>query len=310
MNRATLGVLMALVFVVLESAQFVFFGGLFQRMSSFLFGFLVFGITVIGFVGWTALRNPRQIEVAISNPLPLIGVNVAATLAFAAYLTSVQLVEPAITYTISAGAMPITTYILYRFGVVEGEAMRNRMEAGGNLLLLCGIVYLAIITVAGWSGFVRGDWRIAATGVLLAIVDGVAFTWVLVYSQRLSRLGIGPGAVLGLRLPLYVLVAGGCVVLQVDGGDTPGALEIAWFVLIGLLLTAPPLYTLQTAISMISTLTISALTALGPFVIFGLQLLEGRVDYSPATLAGLSIYFAGALSAAFGAVRATSQNQP
>ena len=75
--------------------------------------------------------------------------------------------------------------------------------------------------------------------------------------------------------------------------------------MIGLLLTVPPLYTLQKAISMISTLTVSALTALGPFVIFALQMIEGRVDYAPATLVGLAIYFAGALLSAMGAVSAS-----
>jgi hypothetical protein len=44
---------------------------------------------------------------------------------------------------------------------------------------------------------------------------------------------------------------------------------------------------------------------LGPFVIFGLQVIEGRVDYSAATLIGLAVYFAGAVLAASGAVKAT-----
>ncbi|MEM7225625.1 MAG: hypothetical protein AAF495_21785 [Pseudomonadota bacterium] len=308
MNRAVLGVLLALVFVCLESMQFVYFGGLFQRMSSFLFGFLVFSITVIGFVGWTALTDPRQIRAAFENPKPLIGVNLAAAFAFGAYLTSVQLIEPAVTYTISAGAMPITTYVLYRCGLREGEPMRNTMEGLGNALLFCGIVFLAVITVLGQSGFVRGGWEVGVAGVLLAIMDGVFFTFVLVFSQRLDRVGVGAGAVLGLRLPLYIAVAGTFVLFEVDNKAPLGASEIALYVLIGLLLLIPPLYTLQKAISMISTLTISALTALGPFVIFGLQMFEGRVDYAPATLVGLSIYFAGALLAASGAVKAATQN--
>lgn len=310
MNRAVLGVILALVFVILESTQFVFFGGLFQRMSSFQFGFLVFGIVIIGFAGWTALRTPEQIKSAVAQPGALIGVNLMAALAFGAYLMSVQLVEPAITYTISSGAMPITTWILHKLGVSEGEDMRNWMESLGMILLAAGITYLAVITISGQSGFVRGDDSVAIAGVLLAIADGVFFTLVLVFSRRLNNVGVGAGAVLGLRLPLYVAVAGICVLYDVDYKEPLSASEIALFVFIGLLLTVPPLYTLQKAISLISTLTISALTALGPFFIFGLQLIEGRVNYSTATLIGLSIYFAGALFAAFGAVRATTVPQP
>lgn len=308
MNRAVLGVLLTLVYVLLEATQFVYFGGLFQRMSSFEFGFFVFGLTTLGLVAWTALGDPGQLRAAFARPRTLLGVNLAAAVAFAAYLTSVQLVEPAVTYTISAGTMPITTYVLHRCGVREGEGMRNRMEAAGNLLLFCGIVFLAVVAIAGYSGFVRGPWQAALAGVLLAIVDGVFFTWVLVLSLRLDRAGVGPGAVLGLRLPLYILVAGVCVLFEVDRKEAMQPSEIAFFVLIGLLLTVPPLYTLQKAIAMISTLTVSALTALGPFAIFALQMIEGRVAYSTATLAGLAIYFAGSLLSAAGAVRASARD--
>jgi drug/metabolite transporter (DMT)-like permease len=307
LNKATLGVLLALLFVMLESVQFVFFGGLFQHMSSFLFGFLVFGISAIVFISWIAWKDPAQIRNALSKPRTLIGVNVMAALAFGAYLMSVQLVEPAITYTISAGTMPITTWFLYKLGVA-GENMRNRMESVGTVMLFFGIVYLAYVTISGQSGFVRGDQDVALAGVLLAVADGVFFTMVLVYSQRLSKNGVGAGAVLGLRLPLYVVIAGGCVVSDIDFKQSLETSDIALFVLLGLLLTIPPLYSLQKAISMISTLTISALTALGPFLIFALQLLEGRVDYSSATLTGLGIYFTGSLFAAVGAVKAATAN--
>lgn len=136
------------------------------------------------------------------------------------YLTSVQLIEPAVAYTIGAGVMPLTAYLAYRARLPEGEPLRNRSEALGNLILLAGVGYLVAVTLMGWSGFVRGGTLAAAGGVFFAVADGV-------------------------------------------------------------------------------------LTAIGPFVIFGLQMVEGRVDYSTPTLVGLFIYFAGALLAALGAVRAT-----
>lgn len=307
MNRALIGVVWGLTFVFLESIQFVFFGGIFQRMNSFLFGFLVFGITVVAFVGWCAIKTPDQLKSAFANPRLLIAINVTATLAWMAFLSSVQLIEPAVAYTIGAGAMPITTYLAFRCGVPEGEAMRSRTEAFGNLLVLCGIVYLAAITVSGWSGFVRGGSLVALAGVLFAVADGALFTWLLIYCQRLDRIGVAPGAVFGLRFPLYVIAAGSLAALGVDHKVALPVQEISIMVAIGLALIIPPLYALQRAVSLISTLTISALTALGPFVIFALQVIEGRVDYSPVTLVGLSIYFVGALMAAFGAVQATAR---
>ncbi len=306
MNPAFAGVSWALAFVTLEAVQYVFFGGVFQRMSSFLFGFLVFSITTVPFVGWTAWQAPSQIRAAFANPAPLIAANLAATFAWAAYLLSVQLIEPAVAYTISAGTMPITAYLAHRFGLPEGDLMRNRMEAFGTLVVLGGILYLSAATICGWSGFVRGGAGVAIAGVLLAITDGVLFTLVISYCQRRDRAGVGPGAVFGLRQMLYVAAAGGCVALGLDSKETLPPFEIALIVLVGLALTVPPLYALQRAVATISTLTISALTALGPFLIFGLQMIEGRVEYAPATLAGLMFYFAGALLAAYGAVKATA----
>ena len=201
--------------------------------------------------------------------------------------------------------MPVTAYVLHKFGVREGDGMRNAAEALGVMLLFVGILYLATITITGHSGFVRGDQDVAILGIALAVIDGICFTWILVYSQRLSKVGVEAGAVLGLRLPLYVFVAGGFAALGVDDKGPLDLSDIVLFSVIGFLLTIPPLYALQIAVSMVSTLTISALTALGPFVIFGLQMFEGRVAYSPATFVGLSIYFFGATLAAIGAVRAT-----
>jgi hypothetical protein len=305
MNKAAMGVLWALTFVTLESVQYVYFGGLFQRMSSFLFGFLVFSVTVILFVGWTAFKQPQQLKNALAKPGTLLAVNLTATLAWGAYLTSVQLIEPAVAYTIGAGVMPLTAYLAYRVGLPEGEPLRNRSEALGNLILLAGIGYLVAVTLMGWSGFVRGGTLAAAGGVFFAVADGVLFTLMLIYCQRLGGFGVGPGAVFGLRFPLYVLVAGGLAAMGADYKEAIPPSEVALIVAIGLALVIPPLFALQKAVATVSTMTIGALTALGPFVIFGLQMIEGRVNYSTATLAGLFTYFAGALLAALGAVRAT-----
>ena len=305
MSKSTIGVIWGLAFVVIESIQFVYFGGLFQRMSSFQFGFLVFGIASIAFIGWTALKSPDQLKAAFANWAMLIVINVLACIAVAAFLMSVQLIEPAVSYSIGAGTMPLTAYVAYRLGVNEGEAMRNRTEALGNVLLFVSIGFLTLATIAGWTGFVRGGPMVAIAGVLCAIADGVAFTVLLIYCQRLNKSGVGAGAVFGLRFPLYVLVVGGIALTGLDQRAPLDFSEIAFIIAVGLALTVPPLYALQKAVATVSTMTISVLSALGPFIIFMLQIIEGRVDYSQATLAGLAVYFAGALLAAFGAVRAT-----
>lgn len=296
-------------FVVLESTQFVFFGGVFRRISSFVFGFLVFAITTLGFVGWAWVTAPGQIRAALARPGLLLAINVTAALSWLALLISVQLIEPAVAYTIGAGAMPIAALLFQRLGVSGGAGPRNGMEAAGVALIALAVAFLSLATVMGWSGFVRGDLQIAPwialAGVSLAFGEGMLFTWLLILCQRIDRTGVGPGAIFGLRFPLYVLIAGAGAAVGLDSKAPLDAVEIALLVALGLLLIVPPLYALQRTVALLPTVTISVLTALGPFVIFVLQMVEGRVAYAPATLLGLAIYFAGALLAAYGAVGAT-----
>lgn len=305
MSPGAAGIVWALGFVLLESIQFVFFGNVFQRISSHLFGFYVLAITTIAFVSWSALRRPAELRLALAQPRLLLAINVIATLSWVMFLLAVQIIEPAIAYTLGAAAMPLAAWAFARAGVAEGTGPRNLTESTGFILIFCGAIFLAIVTIAGWSGFVRGGPIAAMLGAALALGEGVLFTWLLVLCQRLDRKGVSANVVFGLRFPLYVVAAGMLGAMGFDQKAPISAGETAVIVALGLILIIPPLYALQRAVALISTLTISVLTALGPFVIFSLQLFEGRVEHSTATLIGLGIFFAGSLAAAVGAVRAT-----
>ena len=66
-------------------------------------------------------------------------------------------------------------------------------------------------------------------------------------------------------------------------------------VFIWLVIMAVPLFAMQKAIAAVSLFLLSSITALGPFMVFGFQLLEGRVAYSRYTLIGLLTYSLGAM---------------
>ena len=311
MSRSLFGLFWALAFVFIEALQYVYFGNIFQRMNSYLFGAIVFGISAALVIGAAAIRTPDQMRAAGRNLPVLFIVNVLVCLSWIAILISVQVIEPAIAYTLGAGAMPLAAWAAHLRGIPEGDAPRNGLERLGLWTILASLAWLSVVTVAGQSGFVRGGVGVGLMGVALALSEGVMFTAVLVYCQRLDRRGIGPGAVFGLRFVLYVVVAAAAAAMGLDAKPvTPGAGELAAITGFGLLLIVPPLYALQRAVALISTLTISVLTALGPFLIFAMQMAEGRVSFAPATLAGLALFFAGSLLAAFGAVRATMRARP
>lgn len=51
-----------------------------------------------------------------------------------------------------------------------------------------------------------------------------------------------------------------------------------------------------------STLSLAAITALGPLFVFLFQIVERRVAYAPATMTGLMNYFTGAVLMAMAAL--------
>ena len=291
-------------FVVLEAVQAVFFGGVFQRMDAFLIGSLVFGLTTAGAVSWTWVRYPEQISRAFANRDALIGMNASAAGGWIAYLVAIQIIEPAVAFTIFSGMVPLATLLAARLGVTEASSARNRVEVFGYVLLAAGLVALVSITFAGLSGFIRGGIFVAAGGISLAVLSGALIAWMLFYCHRLDCAGVGPVAQFGLRFLFYIVLSLGGVALGLDAkGEVPVS-DLALAVLVGLLVMAFPIYAVQKAVTLVSPLTIGAVTALGPLFVFSFQVMEGRVEFAQATVFGLGIYFVGAAVAAFGSAQA------
>jgi len=299
------GLAWAMVFVVLDAAQAVYFGGVLQRHDAFLLGGTVFGLSAAGCLAWTAIRAPKDLRQALGQGRALAGLNISVAGAFVAYFHALQMIEPAVAFALFAGVIPIVTIIAGRVGIGEAERSRNRIEAVGNATIVAGLSLLAIATVLGLSGFVRGGAVVAAAGVALAVVAGAFITFMLLCSARLDAAGVGPVAQYGLRFPLYLVVAACGVALGLDAKGPVTATDFAVAVAIGMVLLAFPIYAVQKAVSLVTPLTIGSIAATSPLIVFVMQIVEGRVAVSGATAAGLTVYFAGALVAAWGGFLAT-----
>lgn len=289
MKSGLSGIVWCATFLVLDAAQAVYFGGVFQRMDSFLVGALVFGLSAAGCVAWTALRGRSEIERAFANRNWLVGLNVTAAGAWLAYLIALQLIEPAIAFAIFSGVIPIATVL------VEGRGRAGGAANPGHWALAAGMALLGVFTLLGWSGFVRGGLAGALAGLALATFAGALIAGMLIYSDRLARACVGPVAQYGLRFPLYLALATGGVLLGLDDKGAVEPADLVNVVLAGMVLLAFPIYAVQKAVSLTSPLTVATFAATCPLVVFLMQVAEGRVDYAPATLAGLLVFFAGAL---------------
>ncbi|MEC9344319.1 MAG: hypothetical protein VYD64_10800 [Pseudomonadota bacterium] len=298
--RLSAGIWWCLTFLVLDAVQAVYCGGIFQRLDSFGFGAIVFGVPAAAAIGFVWLAKPGQLEAALKARASLVWLNVTTAGAWLAYFLAIQLIEPAVAFTLFSGTIPLAALVAARLGFDAPAEAGGALARAGHMLLAAGMVALAVFTLAGWSGFVRGGVAVALAGLALSAVAGALITGMLLSSHGLVRAGVGPLAQFGLRFPLYTVLALAGFALGIDAKpETVTALpDYLFAVAVGFAVLSFPIYAVQQAVALTSTTTIAAFAAAGPLVVFGLQMVEGRVDYSTATLAGLVVYFAGALTAA------------
>lgn len=301
------GLIWCATFVVLDAAQAVVFGSLLQRMDSLLIGLLVFGLSSAGCLAAVLWQRPGEIRAALAEPATLAWLNISTGGGWLVYLGALQLIEPAVAFTIFSGVIPLTVVAARAWmRSTDGGALHAWERAGLSILSL-GLIALAVATLAGLSGFVRGGIGIAALGLVLSVLSGIGMSGMLLASYRLSARGVGPLAVFSVRFPLYLVLAGGGYLLGFDDKGPVAPADLLAAVAVGLVVLAFPIYAVQKAVSLTSALTLSAATALIPVVVLAMQLVEGRVGYSRATAVGLAIYTAGALIAATGRARAVSR---
>lgn len=307
LDRSTVGLFWCVVFVVLDAAQAVYLGALLQTLDSFLLGGAVFGVCTVGCLGWVALRRPAQLVLAWNCRPTVLFLNATVAVGWSLYFLAVQTIEPAVAFTLFVGAIPLTTAAAGLLGVREGEVPRNGLEWLGNGTIALALVFLLLASVTGLTGFVRGAATGAVLGCALAFGGGIAIAGMLLCGQRLHRAGLDPITQFGLRFPLYLLV---CVGGVAGGLDAKGPVDLGDFAVafaFGLLLLAFPIYAVQKAISLVSSMTLAAIAATAPLLIFLLQMAEGRVAVAPVTAAGLVVFFAGSLIGLAGTARALSR---
>jgi len=301
MSPTQLGVACCLGYVLLQAIQAVFLGSVFQGADSFLVGAWVFGISVVVCIGATAVFRPAELIAAARAWQLVVILNLISAIVWVTFFFAIELVEPAVVFTIFSGMVPLGTVLARWFGIPEASLPGDWRFRLGNILILLSILILTGITVSGLSGFVRGGADAAAAGVFLAAVSGTGTAFIILYSVRLNARRVGPFAQFGLRFILYTVLAIIGVRMGIDAkeGAEPG-LPLAVVVAAGLVVIALPLYLVQKAVPLIPASTIAALAALGPVVVFTAQFADGRVHTSSATFEGLLVFIAGALIAVWG----------
>ena len=296
--KRSLGLFYCLAFVSLEAIQAVYFGSVFQRMDSFLLGGAIFGMASASSLLWVAWRKGGQFALAWREWRTMAKAGIGTAVSWVAYFIALQLIEPAVAYTVFSGAVPLAILAAARRGVPEASSAAGRGSRLGHMLIAASLIYLCLASIAGLTGFERGGMVGGIGGVIAVLVTGLSSTWVIFYCRRLSRAGVTATTQFGLRYLPYIAVAALAAAIGIDAKPPVPIWQISQALVIGLALVATPSYLVQRAIPLVSPLLIGLAGALGPFLVFALQAVEGRIAYSSWTLAGLVVYCVGTVVAA------------
>ena len=239
------------------------------------------------------MRDRGQFAVARREWRNLAKAGIGTAASWVGYFVALQLMEPAVAYTVFSGLVPLIILGAARRGVPEASSAAGRGSRLGHMLIAASVIYLCLVSIAGLTGFERGGMIGAIGGVIALLATGLSSTWVIFYCRRLDRAGVTVTALFGLRYLPYVALAGVAAAIGIDAKPPVPSWQTTEALAIGLALVATPSYLVQRAIPLVAPLVIGLAAALGPFLVFGLQAVEGRIAYSSWTLVGLVVYCLG-----------------
>ncbi len=291
-DREALGFFASLVFTAMAAVRDVYFAGVFQEVSPLLVGVVAFSLCSIVFLPIALVRSPASVGRLLRRPRELVGVNATTALAWIAFFYALRTTEPLLVQVLFSGIGPLTIVCL------DGHD-RSRGERVGHWGLMATMALAAAVVLAGLSGGPPQPFGFALLGVVLALFAGFSISVSTMLSRRLNDAGIDPTALVALRFLGATLMA---AALTLPAGQRLAAVAARETILgvagASLLLMVVPIYVNQVGIALASPLTVRVALAVGPVLIFVLQLVEGRLSSSPYSLTCAVLYGVVAITAA------------
>jgi drug/metabolite transporter (DMT)-like permease len=294
------GPLAVLAFVILSAFRDVFFADALRAAPFFAVALIAFATCTAAFLVFALLERQRTLRVVLTDWRTFLLMNVFTAVSWLQYFQSLRFLEPAIANVLHAGLGPLTILAMGAAGwrIVEAGRM-TAVEAALQAGMAFCLAALVAVALAGLSAGAGGT--TALIGCAFAAGSGVTITIATLYAKRLHEAGASAAAVVGTRF-LGVLAAG-LVALALGSGEarTAVATPATWLTLApaAFLFMAVPIYLNQIGVKLASPVTVRVLLALGPVFLIALQTAVGGLALSGYSLAGVLIYCAIAMGAAF-----------
>lgn len=298
-RREAAGFLLSLAFAGLAAVRDVYFGGLFQRVNPLGVALLAFGLSTLSFLPLALARDRGGLAVLARRPGRLVWINVTTALAWLSFFFALRTIEPAVVQVLFYGVGPLS--VRWVDGCIPGSlpTTLTPLERRLHLALSASLAVAGTVVLAGLSGLGAQPVAAAAAGVALAAGGGIAISISTLLCRALNDTGIRPATLFALRFPgaiglaaVFALASPAPLLSGITSGVV-GTLTLACLLLIVL-----PNYVNQVGVALASPVTVRAVLAVGPVLVFALQLLDGRLSSSPATLMACALYGVCAVAAA------------
>lgn len=305
-RREAAGFLVSGGFVCLAAVRDVYLGGLFQRVSPLFVAMVAFSLCTLVLLPAACVRSRDSLIVLRRRSRDVVLVNITSAVAWLAFLFALKLVEPALVQILYSGIGPLSVVWIDRH-LRSAHAPISLTPAERPIYgaLLASLLFAAAIAISGLSGIGTQPFGVAVLGVILAAGGGVSISVSTMLCRELNDAGVTPGALLSVRYLGTMFAA--AVLTSLSPAGLPAGLSMTDAMMaIASFLIIVPSYVNQAAIALASPLTVRAVLAAGPVLIFLLQLLEGRLMASPYSLTAAVVYAVVAISAGVARRRAIS----
>lgn len=293
------GFLASLAFATLASLRDVYFGCVFQSTSPLGVAGVAFLLCTALFLPIALARSADSFRVLRHRWRELVGINLTTGMAWISFFYALRTVEPLIVQILFAGVGPLTVMWVDRCLGAPPSASLNPAERWIYGGLLVSLALAAGIALGGLSGARLQPLGTAALGVTLAAGAGVSISISTALCRRLNDAGVAPTALVSVRfIGAIVLATALALSARHESSHLIPQSDRALVLGATVALIVFPIYVSQIGISLASPLTVRAVMALGPVLIFALQLVEGRLSPSPYSLAAGVLYGIFAVSAA------------
>jgi drug/metabolite transporter (DMT)-like permease len=304
-NREATGFLLSVLFVCLAAGRDVYFGALFQHVHPLAVALTAFTLCTLVFLPVGLVRDRAGLARLGRHVGTLAAVNVTSAIAWLSFFHALRLGEPALVQVVFFGIGPLCVVWIDRLVPGVTPAARSVAERRLHAGLLGALLFAAGVMVGGWSGVGPQPWSQALVALALTVAGGVCISLSTLLSRAINDAGVGPATVIALRFPgavVLTLLLAAWSPARIITGLTPGALATIALASLGLIVL--PNYVNQIGIALASPLTVRAVLAVGPVLVFALQMVEGRLPTSAATLAACVLYAVFAVAAAVARRRA------